>query len=305
MHTRDAYRGMAAMIASMGLFVLNDAAMKLATVDIPVAEAVMLRGALAAPLILAVIWLRGEQRFLRYLCAPVIVLRAGFDAANAMMFLTALTMMSLADDVAIQQIVPLLMVVYAAIVLRERIGWASALTICIGLCGALLIANPSGKGFGLEAMLAFGAALAVAGRDLTTRHIDKAIPSLVLTLTATLVLTLGAAAYAAFGPWVASDSRTLMLLALSAVLITAALVAVTEAFRHGEVQAIAPLYYMQTVFALIATYAIFGVVPASPALAGMALVVAAGLFVMMQPQEEPKEQAGRSMEEERLQQDAL
>jgi drug/metabolite transporter (DMT)-like permease len=286
MNIHDTTRGMAAMIASMGLFVLNDAAMKIATVDVPVAEAVMLRGALAAPLIAAVIWARREQRFLRCLCAPVIVLRAGFDAANAMMFLTALTMMTLADDVAIQQIVPLLMIVYAAVFLREKIGGLNMLTICIGLGGALLIASPSGEGLGMEAVLAFGAALAVAGRDLTTRHIDKAIPSLVLTLTATIVLTLGAAAFAVFGAWVTPGVQSLLLLALSAVLITAALVAVTEAFRLGEVQAIAPLYYMQTVFALIATYVIFGVVPASPALAGMALVVAAGLFVMLRPQEE-------------------
>jgi drug/metabolite transporter (DMT)-like permease len=173
------------------------------------------------------------------------------------------------------------MIVYAAVVLRERIGWQRMLTIGAGLCGALLIASPTGQGLGWEAMLAFGAALAVAGRDLTTRYIDKAIPSLVVTLTATIVLTLGAAGFAISGPWVTPDAGVLLLVAVSAVLITAALVAVNEAFRFGDVQCVAPFYYMQTAFALIATYVIFGVVPAPLALAGMALVVVAGLFVML------------------------
>ncbi len=274
-------RGIAAMIASMGLFVLNDAAMKMATAHMPVAEAVMLRGLVAMPLIFATIWARGEQRTLRRVFAPQIMLRGAFDAVNAMMFLTALTMMTLADDVAIQQIVPLLMIAYAALVLREKIGARKLLAIGAGLCGALLIANPGGRGLGLESLLAFGAALAVAGRDLTTRYIDKAIPSLVVTLAATIVLTLGAAGFAVTGPWIAPDAGALLLVAVSAVLITAALVAVNEAFRSGDVQCVAPFYYMQTAFAVIATYAIFGEVPAPLALAGMALVVAAGLLAML------------------------
>jgi drug/metabolite transporter (DMT)-like permease len=280
MSARGSVHGIAAMLAAMALFVLNDATMKMAAKAMPVSEVVFLRGLMATPLIVAAIVARGEARYLLRAFQPVILLRAGFDTLNAMMFLTALTLLSLADDVAIQQIVPLIMTAYAALVLRERITKTQFIAIAAGFFGALLVANPGGEGFGLGALLAFGAAFAVAGRDLTTRSIESTIPSLVVTLSATIVLTIAAGGFAAFDAWIPPAPGAAPLLAAAAVLITAALVAITQAFRWAPVHAVAPFYYAQTVFAVIATAVIFGQMPRPLAVAGMGLVIAAGLFVL-------------------------
>jgi drug/metabolite transporter (DMT)-like permease len=273
-------RGVVAMIVAMGLFVLNDAAMKIATTSMPVSEAVALRGVFASALILVAIGARREGASLRRAADLAILLRAGFDTLNAIAFLTALTMMTLADDIAIQQIVPLLMTAYAAMALRERVTWRKWLAMGAGFTGALLVANPSGQGFGLGAVLAFAATLAVAGRDLTTRHIDKNVPLLVVTLSATITLTVAAAAFAVLGDWTAPSGSAAPILGLAAVLITFALLAVAQAFRWAQVQAVAPFYYAQTIFAVLATYFIFGVAPAPLSIMGMVLVVAAGLYVI-------------------------
>jgi len=273
-------RGVAAMIISMALFVLNDALMKMASVSMPVSEAVALRGLMAAPFLMLAIWMRGETAHLRDLRDPSVQLRSLFDTLNAMMFLTALTVMPLADDVAIQQIVPLLMTAYAGLVLGEEVGLPRILAVGAGFIGALLVANPSGQGLAAGAPLAFGATLAVAGRDLTTRVVGNSVPSLIMTLSATLILTAGAALFALFEPWRWPNALDLPVLALAAILISGALIAITLAFRWGEVRLIAPLYYSQTVFAVIVGSLVFGAVPKPLALAGMALVVACGLFVL-------------------------
>jgi drug/metabolite transporter (DMT)-like permease len=269
-----------AMTAAMALFVLNNAAMKLAAAAMPVSQAVTLRGLMAIPLILAVIGWRGEAKWLPHVVQPVILLRALFDTLNALMFLSALTVMSLADDVAIQQIVPLLIIAYAALAWRQRIGWPQLLAILAGLAGALLIARPTGAGLQSGALLAFGATLAVAGRDIATAYIDRKVPSLVATLSATILLTLAAAAFAPFDDWVMPEAKALPLLAAAAVLITSALVAVTLAFRWAKVHVVTPFYYLQTVFAVGVTYVVFGTAPSAVTLAGMTLVILAGLAAL-------------------------
>jgi drug/metabolite transporter (DMT)-like permease len=279
MRNSDKVRGAWAMIAAMALFVLNNTVMKLATGNMPVSEAVMIRGLLSALLILVVMRARRQLHFLRLMTSPLVLLRAAFDSINAVAFLTALTLMSLADDVSIQQTVPLLMTAYAALVLRERVSWRKWIAVGAGLTGALLIANPTGSHPIGGTAMAFCAALAVTGRDITTRHIDKSVPLLLVTLCAALVLTLAAAALALTDVWTIPRHEDLWLLGAAAALITLALVTIGEAFRRAPVHTLAPFYYAQTVFAVFATYVFFGVSPRALSVVGMALVVATGLYV--------------------------
>ena len=51
--------------------------------------------------------------------------------------------------------------------------------------------------------------------------------------------------------------------------------------RSGEVRAVAPFYYSQTLFGLIFSFLLFNDVPNALALLGMALIVAAGLYVVL------------------------
>jgi drug/metabolite transporter (DMT)-like permease len=267
------------MIAAMALFVLNNSVMKLATGNMPVSEAVTIRGIVATLLILGVMGARGQLHFLRLMTNAPVLLRAAFDSINAVAFLTALTLMPLANDVSIQQTVPLFMTAYAALVLRERVSWRKWLAIGAGLIGALLIANPNGNHSIAGIAMAFCAALAVTGRDIATRHIDKSVPLLLVTLTAALVLTLAAAVLALFDVWTMPKKEDLCLLGAAAALITLALAMVGEAFRRAPVHTLAPLYYAQIVFAVFATYVFFGITPGALSVAGMALVVAMGLYV--------------------------
>jgi drug/metabolite transporter (DMT)-like permease len=57
-------------------------------------------------------------------------------------------------------------------------------------------------------------------------------------------------------------------------------VLMTESFRHAEASLLAPFDYLSLIWALLITLVIFGTMPTGTMLAGAAIVVAAGLFVL-------------------------
>jgi EamA-like transporter family len=180
-----------AMILAMCLFVLNFVAMNTVLATMPVSEC----GILVCPLTLVLALVLGQQSSPAHMLGGAFLLRVGFDALNAMMFLTTLILTSFANDIPIQQSVPLFMVVYACFALGERLGWRQIGGIFVGFAGALFVTKPGVDSLGWDAVLAFGAAISIAAHDWKARAVDPPIVPLLTTLSAGLVLTLGVAAF--------------------------------------------------------------------------------------------------------------
>ena len=276
-------RGMVAIVCAMACFVGNDTAMKLTGSALPLSEAIFLRSLFASLFCLAMILARGQVATLRHVGQKLVLVRACTEIIGTFTFLAALRLMPISDVTAIEQIVPLLLTAYAALVLREPVAPARLLAISIGFAGALMIAAPSGQ-ISVGAWLAFGTALAVTARDLLGRRMHTSVSPLAVTLAGMMIV--GAAALAAGlipgleTRWVIPSPAIFGLLLGSAILLSIAYVAMITALRLGQVQALAPFYYAQTLFALLAGLFVFGDHLSAQALLGTALVVAAGLFVI-------------------------
>ena len=276
-------RGMVAIVFAMACFVGNDTAMKLASSALPLSEAIFLRGLFASFFCLVVILARGQIATLRHVGQKLVLARACTEIIGTFTFLAALRLMPISDVTAIEQIVPLLLTGYAALVLRETVAPARLLAIAIGFAGALMIAAPSGQ-ISVGAWLAFGTALAVTARDLLGRRMHNSVSPLAVTLAGMIIV--GTAAFAVSWvpglepPWIIPSPAIFGLLLASSILLSTAYVAMIMALRLGQVQALAPFYYSQTLFALLAGLFIFGDHLSAQALLGTALVVAAGLFVI-------------------------
>lgn len=276
-------RGMVAIVCAMACFVSNDTAMKLTGSALPLSEAIFLRSLFASFFCLAVILARGQIPTLRHVGQRLVLVRGCTEIIGTFSFLAALRLMPISDVTAIEQIVPLLLTAYAALVLRETVAPVRLLAITIGFAGALMIAAPSGQ-ISTGAWLAFGTALAVAARDLLGRRMHNSVSPLAVTLAGMMIV--GIAAFAvSFIPgveprWIIPSPAILGLLLGSSILLSFAYVTMIMALRLGQVQALAPLYYSQTLFALFASLFVFGDHFSAQALLGTALVVAAGLFVI-------------------------
>ncbi len=137
-----------------------------------------------------------------------------------MLFLVSLFHLPLANATAINMLSPLLIAVLAALFLRERLGPARWIAIGIGFVGVLLVIQPRSEHFNGYALVCLLASVLIAVRDLVTRRVHAAVPSILITLSNTVAVMLLAGALVAlrrlarvqrrsrsgFSPWRRSSS---------------------------------------------------------------------------------------------------
>ena len=271
-------RAIFAILAAMALFVSNDAAMKSAGASLPLTETLFFRGFFAAILTFAVITARGELAQIPRMLHKLVFLRGFLEIAGSFAFQGGLLLMPIGDVTAIVQVVPLLLLGFAAVFLREKISTGRILAVAIGFAGAVLVAAPSGA-ISFGAWLAFLTALVVVARDLLARHIGQSISPLVVTLATNLMVPAAALLIMPLDhSWKLPAAATLAMLFAAGLCLAAAYVAMTYALIWAQVQTLTPFYYSQTLFAVFYSLLLFGDRPSLQVIAGTAMILAAGLY---------------------------
>src|SRR5262245_9490643 len=107
-------RGVTAMIASTGMFVINDSFMKLAIDDLPPFEVLFLRGVAATLCCAALVLVFGQMRSLGAALQPTVLGRALVETLGVLCYIVALAHMPIADVVAISQTAPLMLILAAS-----------------------------------------------------------------------------------------------------------------------------------------------------------------------------------------------
>ncbi len=273
-------RGVLAMAAGMAAFVTNDMLVKVVSESLPAAQLIFLRGVFATALLLAVAQALGMLRHARLLLHPRVVARSLFDAFATFTYLTSLFHIPLGTATAINMATPLFITLFAVLAFGERVGPARWLAIATGFAGVLLIVQPSGAAFNGYALLCVAGTLLHATRDLITRTLDRSIPSLLVTLGTAIAVTVLAGFWSLAQGWQAPTPRHLLLLAAASVFLSMGYYLLTVAMRGGEMSVIAPFRYSGLLFALVLGYLVWGDVPNPLAWGGIALLVAAGLYVL-------------------------
>jgi drug/metabolite transporter (DMT)-like permease len=186
--------GVAAMLAATGVFVVGDSFMKLVTEELPPFEVLFLRAIAGSLACAAFVTLRGEWRDISGVFNGRALLRAAGETLCTLCYVVALARMPIADVVAILQTGPLLVILGAAFLLRERIGAARISLVLVGFAGALMVAQPSASGISAAVLLAFSAAALGAVRDIAGRSVPARIPVMVVNFATMLMMIIAAAA---------------------------------------------------------------------------------------------------------------
>ena len=179
-------RGIVALLCGQALFVGSDSVIKLAGEIMPATEIMAVRGMIAVAIMGIYVAATIDRGRWPLLSRPLVLARAALEALLAVLFLVALPHMALADITVTQQIVPLVLTVLSAIVLRESVGWHRWLAVAIGFAGVAMVLQPTGQGINIYAICALFCAIFVAFRDLITRRLHDAIPTAVVTLGSTV-----------------------------------------------------------------------------------------------------------------------
>lgn len=277
-------RGIAAMALGMVSFVANDALIKLVSVSLPSGQLIFIRGLFAIALLLAMSAWLGAWRVpggpMRALGQRAVLLRAGLDALATLAYLTSLFHLPLGNATAINMATPLVISLMAVLWLGERVGPARWAAIAAGFVGVLMVVQPSAEGFNAYAWLCLSGTVLHAARDLVTRRIATSTPSLLITLSTALAVTLLAALISLAQGWVAVTLTQLALLAVASVFLSSGYYLLIVAMRSGDVSVIAPFRYAGLLFALLLGWLVWRELPNALAWAGIALLVGAGLHIL-------------------------
>lgn len=274
-------RGILFTVAAMASFLVNDTLLKLAMEHVPPFETLFMRSLFSLIWCVPLLLLTRSTRQVGKLFDRRVMLRNGMELLAVMGFIIGLANVSIADITALSQLAPILVVVGAAVFLNTRVTRTQIVLAIVAFAGAMLVAQPGSTAFSVFALFGLWNAVMIALRDLSGRQIGAGVPGAVVATGAALVVLVGTAVIGSvFEHWVWPPTEALLMIAGSALFLTAAHYSIFMAFRHGEPGAIAPFYYTSVVFALVSALIIFGTVPNGLALAGMLIIVVCGVAVV-------------------------
>jgi drug/metabolite transporter (DMT)-like permease len=205
-------------------------------------------------------------------------LRAGLVVLTATSFFFALSLLPLADAIALSFISPVLTALMGTLILGERLDWRIAVALVAGFLGMLLIVGGKlgSTGLGPEVLMGAAAvllsAVAYSLNIIMLRHratrdplaqiilFQNAGPTLILLLPALWV-------------WVAPSLADLGQFAICGTLGVVAHTMLAHAFARIEAAKLAPIAYVTLVWGVLFGFLFFAEVPGLATLSGAALIV--------------------------------
>jgi drug/metabolite transporter (DMT)-like permease len=279
MAMNDNVKGALLMSLAMVSFTINDAMIKLVTHELSSGQIMFIRGLFTSVLVLGVAWRMGAMRPIRTLLDPWVALRTAGEIGASVTYIRALHYLPLPNAAAVLQALPLAVTMGAAIFLHEAVGWRRWLAILTGFAGVLIIIRPGTDGFTAASFLVVGSVVSAAARDIATKKIDKAIPSLFISAVTSVAVTItGAVLIVPFGGWQPVNWAQLAIIAFGATMLFAGYQTIIMGLRSGEISFIAPFRYTSLIWAIVLGMVLLGEMPDFYMLMGSTIVILAGLY---------------------------
>lgn len=266
-------------------FALLDCGAKWLVRTLPVLEVVWLRFLFHVLFSAALLAPRFGSGMLRTRRPRLQVLRAAMLATLTALNFWALQYLQLAETGAIQFSVPIIIALIAAPMLGERIDRTRWAAIMVGFAGVLVIVRPGTQGFHPALLLSIVNAVLYALFNLMTRqlaaHDSPESTQFFSSLGATLAITPFALAFWQTPP----GMQEWILLCLIGISGGLGHYLLALAHRYAPASVLAPFLYQQIVWMVLLGYLVFGDVPDAAVLAGGAIVIASGGYLLWRERE--------------------
>lgn len=288
-------RGILAMLASMAAFVTNDTCVKLASATVPIGEIITLRNLAATAFLAAFALVFGGLHLPAHPPVRLLALRCVGELLSTLLFLVALVSLPLADMTAMAQITPLALTAAAALFLGETVGWRRWTATLVGFIGVGFIVRPGSTAFSLAGAMVMASIVFVVLRDLATRLISSAVPTLTLTVMSAASGMVAGVLLWPFEVWQAPSAGEAALLAMAGLFLALGYAFIIIALRTGDVGTVSPFRYAVIVFALASGYLVWGQTPDGWAVIGICIICAAGLYTVHRERVRRKSEANRAL----------
>jgi len=206
--------------------------------------------------------------------------RSGTQAVAQSFIVIAFSLMPLGGAIAINFSAPLFATLFAAFWLGEKVGLARGCALIAGFLGVLIVAAPGADSFRIGALFAIGNAVLFGSVTAAVRGMTTTESAETLTMyQMVFLMAFFAVAMPIFGfSWPNGLSLTAML--VNGLLNGLGQYWWTRSLSLAPPAAVGPFYYFSLVWAIALGFMFWGDIPTLPLLAGSAIVVGSGLFLL-------------------------
>ena len=278
-------RGIVLMILAVTCFTLMSSFIKAAD-RVPAGQAVFFRAGVSLPIIL--IWLGFRRELKMGLGTKNLSAHfwRGIAGTCAMgLGFAGLRYLPLPEVTAIRFVTPILIVIFAAVFLGETIRKFRITAVLVGHLGVVVIVWPrltfagtSAETFG--ALITLGSATLAAAAQIFVKSMAGRESTLAIVFYFSLTAVTLSLLTIPFG-WVWPSPAEWALLIGAGLVGGLGQVLLTTSYRFAEAGVLAPFTYTSILWALVIGYVWFGEVATAPMLAGAALIMAAGVAIVL------------------------
>ncbi|HEY3149095.1 MAG TPA: DMT family transporter [Dongiaceae bacterium] len=296
-------KGALILSAAVAVTSLQDAFIKDLSSAYPVYEMQIFRGGAALILILG--WIvagGGLRQLLTTRPSGLLLVRSLVLSVASLSFYVSLAGMQFADAVAIYFSLPMMIAALSGRLIGEQVPPRRWVVIAVGFVGVGIIARPGSGVFNPAALIALFSTSCYAIGLTLTRPVGMRVPSSVMGLwQLTGFVTTGILGALVFGSgvfhdaahpslsyltqgWIAPTPRDLAEMLGFGVAAALATILYTAGYKVAAPSFVAPFEYPSLIWASIWGFVLWGDVPARATFAGAALIVAAGLWMIIREQ---------------------
>ncbi len=280
-------RGIALKVMSVFTFVCMASLIKASADQVPPGQAVFFRSFFALPIIFGWLAMRGQLMNGWKTKNPMGHVWRGLVGTTAMgLGFTGLGLLPLPEVTAIGYAAPLMVVVFAAMFLNERVGVYRLSMVGLGMIGVLIVLSPrlsigvelsTGETLGAVVVL-MGAVMAALAQVFVRKMVETEDTAAIVfwfTVTSTLMslLTLP------WG-WAVVTWDVAMMLVLAGLFGGVGQILMTSSYRYADASLVAPFDYSSMILALGIGYFIFDEVPTGTMMIGAVIVISAGVLII-------------------------
>ncbi len=229
-------------------------------------------------LILAPWLMRSGLGVLRTKRLGLYTMRCALGAATMLMWFTAISMVPLADAVALGFTSPLFVILGAALFLGEVVrGRRLGVTLC-GFAGALIILRPGGGVLDPGAVLVLLSAVTLAGANLSVKELSRTEPVQAI-VTYMVIFMVPLTFIPALLVWQTPTPAQLAELAGLAALATLGNYAMTRAVAVADASAVMPYDYARLPLVALIGFFVFGETSDAATWIGAGVIAVASLYL--------------------------
>ncbi|MCB8821182.1 DMT family transporter [Microvirga rosea] len=282
--------GISLKILSAFVFTLMSAGLKTLSSVYPVGELVFFRCFFA--LIPLLTWLAWQGDLINAVRTEHVAghfLRGLIGTSSMYLGFAALAYLPLHDTIAIGYASPLIVVILAALLLKEKVRAYRWTAVGIGFVGVLIMLSPFlklgsfsgglGAGSSIGAFFSLMGAVCSAGATIQVRRLTQTERTGAIVFYF-FILASGLSLLTIPLGWVVPSLSDLLLFILVGILGGIGQILLTQSYRFADTSILAPFEYTTMIWALLLGWFVFGDLPTAAVMSGAAIVAGTGLFIV-------------------------